>query len=73
MRRVTVNQDRPQPQPRGFHGRGPAVAAPVLELLSELDDQDRILRCKKIRTMKPDLVRIVVVPVRAEARRDRGQ
>src|SRR6202011_112366 len=37
------HQDRPQPQPRGFHGRGPAVTALVLELLGELDDQDRIL------------------------------
>src|SRR5260370_34281430 len=38
------HQDRPQPQPRGFRGGGTARTAPVLELLSELDDQARILR-----------------------------
>ena len=37
------HQDRPQPQPRRLDRRRPAVAAPVLELLGKLDDQDRVL------------------------------
>src|SRR6266481_5816967 len=38
------HQDRSKPQPRGFHGRGTAGTAAVLQLLGYLDEQDRILR-----------------------------
>src|SRR5882724_1606944 len=55
------HQDRPQPQPRGFHGRGPAVTAAVLELLGEFDDQDRILRRKTNQHDEADLGEDVVI------------
>jgi hypothetical protein len=40
------HEDRPQPQPRSFHGRGPAITATVLKLPGELNDEYRIL-CRK--------------------------
>src|SRR5258708_11304226 len=55
------HQDRPQPQPRGFHGRGPAVAASVLELLGEFDDQDRVLRRKTNQHDEADLGEDIVI------------
>jgi len=63
------HQDRPQAQPRGFHGGGPALTAPVLELLGELDDQDRILRRETNQHNEADLGEDVCYPVRAGARR----
>src|SRR6267378_723278 len=66
------HQDWPQPQPRGFHSRGPAVTAPVLELLGELDDQDRILRRETDQHNEADLGEDVVILSAQEHAGDRG-
>src|SRR6266446_7261902 len=66
------HQDRSKPQPRGSDGRGPAVTAPVLQLLGELDDQDRILRRKTNQHDEADLGEDVVILSPQEHAGDRG-
>src|SRR5260221_5126343 len=66
------HQDRPEPQPRGCNGGGPALTAPVLELLGELDDQDRMLRRETNQHNEADLGEDVVILSAQEHAGDRG-
>ena len=62
------HQDRAQPQPRGFDRGRAAIASPVLELLGELDDQDRVLRREPDQHDEADLREdIVVLPAQDHA------
>ena len=62
------HQDRPQPQPRRLDRRLDAVAALVLELLGELDDQDRVLGRQPDQHDEADLREdVVVLPAQDDA------
>ena len=66
------HQDRAQPQPRRLDRRVPAVAALLLELLRELDDQDGVLGGEADQHDEADLGEDVVVLPAQDHAGDRG-